>query len=158
MVERDSLKVNLMKKYINKKARYNYEILEKQEAGISLRGGEVKSIREGKIDFTNSFIHIKEGEVFLCNLHISPYLIGRELNYNPKRERKLLLHRKEIKSLIAKLTQKGLTLIPLSIYFKKEKIKIEIGLAKGKKLYDKRRKLKEKSIEKETRRVLKLSR
>jgi len=147
-----------MKKYINKRARHNYEILERKEAGISLKGAEVKSIREGKIDFTNSFIHIKKEEAFLCNLHISPYFSGRELNYDPKRERKLLLHRKEIKSLIGKLNQRGLTLIPLSIYFKKGKIKIEVGLAKGRKLYDKRRKLEEKSIEKETRRVLKLSR
>ncbi len=147
-----------MKKYVNKPANYKYKSLGKREAGISLKGTEVKSIREGGIDFTNSFIHIKKEEVFLCNLHISPYFSGRELNYDPKRERKLLLHRKEIRSLVAKLTQKGLTLIPLSIYFKKGKIKIEIALAKGKKLYDKRRELEEKSIEKETRRVLKLSR
>ncbi|MCD6231769.1 SsrA-binding protein SmpB [Candidatus Aerophobetes bacterium] len=145
-----------MKRYINKKAEYEYKILERWEAGISLKGIEVKSIREGKINFTNSFIRIKREEVFLCNFHISPYSKGNKSDYEPKRERKLLLHRKEIKSLIGKLTQRGLTLIPLSIYCKKGKIKIEIGLAKGRRLFDKRRKLREKSAEEETKRVLKL--
>jgi len=140
---------------VNKKARYEYEILRKWEAGIVLKGAEVKSVREGRVSFTNSFIRIKDGEVFLYNLHIAPYSNSSQVDYDPKRERKLLLHKNEIKSLIGTLTQKRLTLIPLSVYFKEGKVKLEIGLAKGKRLYDKREKLKEKTVEKEIRRTLK---
>jgi len=140
---------------VNKKARYEYEILRKWEAGIVLKGAEVKSVREGRVSFTNSFIRIKDGEVFLYNLHIASYFNSSQVDYDPKRERKLLLHKNEIKSLIGTLTQKRLTLIPLSVYFKEGKVKLEIGLAKGKRLYDKREKLKEKTVEKEIRRTLK---
>jgi len=140
---------------VNKKARYEYEILKRWEAGIVLKGAEVKSVREGKISFTNSFIRIKDGEAFLYNLHIAPYSNSSESSYDPKRERKLLLHKSEIKKILGTLSQKGLTLIPLSVYFKKGKAKLEIGLAKGKKLYDKREKLKERTVEKEIRRALK---
>ena len=140
---------------VNKKARYEYEILRKWEAGIVLKGAEVKSVREGRVSFTNSFIRIKDSEVFLYNLHIASYSNSSQVDYDPKRERKLLLHKNEIKSLIGTLTQKRLTLIPLSVYFKEGKVKLEIGLAKGKRLYDKREKLKEKTVEKEIRRTLK---
>lgn len=139
---------------VNKKATYQYEILEKWEAGIVLKGAEVKSIREGKVNFTDSFIRIREGEVFLYNLYISPYSAS-SFNHDPKRERKLLLHKPQIRRLTGVLAQKGLTLIPLCIYFKENKVKVEIGLAKGKKLYDKREKIKRRMMERETRRILK---
>ncbi len=139
---------------VNKKATYQYEILEKWEVGIVLKGAEVKSIREGKVNFTDSYIRIREGEVFLHNLHISPYSAS-SFNYEPKRERKLLLHKPQIRRLSGILAQKGLTLIPLCIYFKENKVKVEIGLAKGKKLYDKREKIKRRIIERETRRIIK---
>lgn len=140
---------------INKKAKYEYHILEKWEAGIVLRGSEVKSIREGRASFTDSFARARKGEIFLYNLHISPYEADSSPSYDPKRERKLLLHKKQIKSLIGTLSQKGLTLIPLRIYFKNGKAKVELGLARGKRLYDKREKIKERIVQREIRRVLK---
>lgn len=140
---------------INKKARYKYQVLESCEAGIALKGSEVKSIRDGRVSFIDSFAQIKRGEIFLCNLHIAPYPFDHNPGYNPTRERKLLLHKKEIEKLTGVLARKGLTLIPLSIYFKKGRAKVEIGLARGKRLYDKRRKLKEKAIEREVKRTLK---
>ena len=140
---------------INKKARYQYQILDKWEVGIVLKGSEVKSIREGRVNFGDSFARLKGGEIFLYNLHITPYVFAYERDYDPKRERKLLLHKAQIRKLIGTLTQKGLTLIPLSIYLKKGKVKVEIGLARGKRLYDKRRKLKEKAVDQEVKRTLK---
>jgi len=139
----------------NKKARYKYEVVESCEAGIVLKGSEVKSIRDGRVSFVDSFAQIKKGEIFLYNLHIAPYPFDNNPGYEPKRERKLLLHKREISKLTGTLAQKGLTLIPLSIYFKKGRAKVEIGLARGKRLYDKRRKLREKAVEKEVRRTLK---
>lgn len=139
----------------NKKARYKYEVVESCEAGIVLKGSEVKSIRDGRVSFVDSFAQIKKGEIFLYNLHIAPYPFDNNPGYNPKRERKLLLHKNEIEKLTGTLAQKGLTLIPLSIYFKKGRAKVEIGLARGKRLYDKRRKLREKAVEQEVRRTLK---
>jgi len=139
----------------NKKARYKYEVVESCEAGIVLKGSEVKSIRDGRVSFVDSFAQIKKGEIFLYNLHIAPYPFDNNPGYEPKRERKLLLHKKEIEKLTGTLAQKGLTLIPLSIYFKKGRVKVEIGLARGKRLYDKRRKLREKAVEQEVRRTLK---
>ncbi len=139
----------------NKKATHDYHILERWEAGVVLKGSEVKSIREGKVSFTDSFVRVISGELFLHNLHIAPYACTSQGNLDPKRPRKLLLHHGEIKKLIGTLSQKGLTLIPLSIYFKKGKVKLGIGLAKGKHLYDKRQKLREISIEREIKRTLK---
>ncbi len=139
----------------NKKATHDYYILERWEAGVVLKGSEVKSIREGKVSFADSFVRVISGELFLHNLHIAPYACTSQGNLDPKRPRKLLLHHGEIKKLIGTLSQKGLTLIPLSIYFKKGKVKLGIGLAKGKHLYDKRQKLREISIEREIRRTLK---
>jgi len=139
---------------VNKKATYQYKILERWEAGIVLKGTEVKSIRGGGVSFTDSFVRIRRGEIFLHNLHIAPYS-ATSFEYDPKRERKLLLHKSQIRKLTGILTQKGFTLIPLCIYFKKNKVKVEIGLAKGKKLYDKREKIKRKTVERETRHILK---
>jgi len=140
---------------VNKKAKYEYHILDKWVAGIALRGSEVKSIREKRVSFADSFARVKKGEVFLYNLHISRYAADSSPGYDPKRERKLLLHKREIKSLAGTLSQKGLTLIPLCIYFVRGKVKVELGLAKGKRLYDKREKIKERIVQREIRRVLK---
>jgi SsrA-binding protein len=139
----------------NKKARYQYEVVKSYEAGIVLKGSEVKSIRDGRVNFVDSFAQIKRGEIFLYNLHIAPYPFDNSPGYNPRRERKLLFHKNEIEKLTGTSAQKGLTLIPLSIYFKKGRAKVEIGLAKGKRLYDKRRKLREKAVEQEVKRTLK---
>lgn len=140
---------------INKRAFHDYQILETEEAGIVLKGCEVKSIREKRVNFTDSFIRIKDGEAWLCNLHISPYGNAGWESYDPRRDRKLLLHKRQIKRLSGILSQKGLTLIPLKIYFKKNRAKVEIGLARGKRRYDKREILRRKDIEREIKREIK---
>lgn len=122
----------------NKKAYHDYFIEEKYEAGIELYGTEVKSLRMGKCSIKESFIRIDHGEVFVYNMHISPYEKGNIFNKDPLRIKKLLLHRSEIRKISGKIAQKGYTLVPLQIYFKGSLAKVEIGLAKGKKLYDKR--------------------
>lgn len=122
----------------NKKAFHDYFIEDKYEAGISLVGTEVKSLRMGKCSVKESFIRIENGELIIYGMHISPYEKGNIFNKDPLRVRKLLLHKYEIRKLIGKMKQKGYTLVPLSVYFKGSKIKAEIALAKGKKLYDKR--------------------
>lgn len=122
----------------NKKARHEYFILSTYEAGIALLGTEVKSIREGKLNFLDSYARIRNGELWLIGLHISPYEKGNIHNHDPLRERKLLMHSREIERLRKSIDEKGLTFIPLSIYLKNGKIKVELGLAKGKQLYDKR--------------------
>ncbi len=139
----------------NRKARFNYEILEKIEAGISLKGTEVKSVRNKNVSIEESYAQIKNDEVFLYNLHISPYEQGNRENHDPIRVRKLLLHRHEIKKLIAKIQQKGLSLIPLSIYTKKGIIKVELAVGRGKRLVDKRESIKKKAIEREIARIVK---
>ena len=139
----------------NRKARFNYEILEKIEAGISLKGTEVKSVRNKNISIEESYAQIKNDEVFLYNLHISPYEQGNRENHDPIRVRKLLLHRHEIKKLIAKIQQKGLSLVPLSIYTKKGIIKVELAVGRGKRLVDKRESIKKKAIEREIARIVK---
>ncbi len=139
----------------NRKARFNYEILEKIEAGISLKGTEVKSVRNKNVSIEESYAQIRNDEVFLCNLHISPYEQGNRENHDPIRVRKLLLHRHEIKKLIAKIQQKGLSLVPLSIYTRKGIIKVELAVARGKRLVDKRESIKKKAIEREIARVVK---
>ena len=138
----------------NRKAYHDYFIEETYEAGITLLGTEVKSLREGKANLKDSYALIKGNEIFLLNCHISPYSHGNIQNHDPLRTRKLLLHRKEINKLWGKLTQKGLTLIPLKIYFKKGKAKVEIGLAKGKRKYEKRESIKEKEAKREIERHL----
>ena len=123
----------------NRQARYLYEILETHEAGIELVGTEVKSIRAGKVNLRDGYAFIKNGEAWLSNVHISPYqATGQYFNHEPLRVRKLLLHRKEINKLIGQTEQKGLTLVPLKMYFKKGRVKVAIGLGRGKKLHDKR--------------------
>lgn len=133
----------------NKKAWYNYSIEETYEAGISLLGSEVKSLREGKANLGDSYAKIKNGEIFLIDAHISAYSHANRFNHDPLRPRKLLLHKREIKRLIGKVQEKGFTLIPLRLYFSNGKAKVELGLAKGKKKYDKREALKRKAIEEE---------
>ena len=122
----------------NKKAFHDYFILQKMEAGIALLGTEVKAIREGRINLKDSYAIVKEGEAFLLNCHISPYSHGNRENHDPTRSRKLLLHLGEIRKLIGKIQEKGLTLVPLRVYLKRGKIKVELGVARGKKLFDKR--------------------
>ncbi len=139
----------------NKKAYHDYFIQETYEAGLSLVGTEVKSLRDGKANLKESYVHIKTGEAFLLNCHISPYSHGNIQNHEPTRTRKLLLHKREIEKLWAKLKQTGLTLIPLKLYFKEGKAKIEIGLAKGKRQYEKRDTIKKKEASREIERHLK---
>jgi len=122
----------------NKKAYHDYFILEKYEAGLVLHGTEVKSLRMGKCSIKEAFIRVEDGEMYIYGMHISPYEKGNIFNKDPLRVRKLLLHKYEIRKLIGKMNQKGYTLVPLSVYFKGSLIKVEIALAKGKKLYDKR--------------------
>jgi SsrA-binding protein len=140
----------------NKKAYFNYEILETYEAGISLLGSEVKSIREGRISLKESYAEIKDGEVFLVNCHISPYEPANRFNHEPTRERKLLLHRREIKRMIGKVLEKGLTLVPTKVLINdKGKVKVEVSLAKGKRAYQKREIIKERDREREMRAEMK---
>ena len=123
---------------VNRAARHEYFVLETYEAGIELYGTEIKSIRNGSVNLKESWADIQNGEVFINGMHISPYEQGNIFNKDPFRVRKLLLHKKEINKLAGKIKQEGLTLIPLSLYFKKQYVKVELGLCKGKKLYDKR--------------------
>ena len=140
----------------NKKARYNYEIIEKMEAGIVLKGTEVKALREGQASLNDSYAAIDQEEVYLYNSHISPYSMGNRFNHEPRRTRKLLMHANEIRRLIGKVQEKGLTLIPVRLYFNDEgKVKVEIGLARGKRLYDKRRTIAERDAKRELRREIK---
>jgi len=134
---------------VNKKAFHEYFIEDRYEAGIALTGTEVKSIRNGTISLKDSYANLKNSELFLLNCHISPYKFGNYANHDPLRERKLLLHKKEIIKLGIKVTERGYTLIPLKVYLKEGKIKVELGLAKGKKFYDKREAAKQKAIKKD---------
>ncbi len=142
----------------NRKAYHDYFILEKFEAGIALLGTEVKSSREGRVNLKDSYAAIKAGEAFLLNCHISPYSHGNRENHDPTRTRKLLLHRKEIRKLIGKTQEKGLTLVPLRVYLKRGKIKVELGVARGKKNYDKRETERRKEADRETRKAVKYGR
>ncbi|MCD6133526.1 MAG: SsrA-binding protein SmpB [Deltaproteobacteria bacterium] len=140
---------------VNRRAYHDYEILETFEAGIVLRGAEVKSLREGMANLKGSYAEIREEEVWLLNFHISPYPQAGVFNPDPDRDKKLLLHKQQIRKLTGKVKERGLTLIPLKVYFKNGKAKVEIALAKGRKLYDKRRVLKEKELRREKERALK---
>jgi SsrA-binding protein len=139
----------------NRKARHDYEILETVEAGMVLLGTEVKSLREGKANLKDSYAKVKKGEVYLYAFHISPYSHASYDNHEPERVRKLLLHRSEIKRLLGKTLERGFSLIPLKVYFKEGKAKVELGLARGKKLYDKRESLKRKEENRELDRMRK---
>lgn len=134
---------------INRKANYDYEIIDTYEAGIVLTGTEIKSIRLGRITLKDSYAIIKNNEIFLLNVHISSYEQGNRFNHDELRTRKLLLHKKEIVKLKEKIDKEGFTIIPLKLYFVKGKVKILLGLAKGKKNYDKREAIKKKDIERQ---------
>ena len=137
----------------NKRARHDYHILDKWEAGIALTGTEVKSLRNGKANLTDAYGIVKDGEVYLLNLHIAPYAQGNQFNHEPTRTRKLLLHRKEIRRLIGAVERQGLTLVPLELYFKKGIAKVALALGKGKKQHDKRADERKRDDEREMARV-----
>lgn len=138
----------------NRKAFFNYEILERAEAGVRLVGTEVKSIRDGGLNFRDSFVEFRGGELFLVGSRIGPYSHGNIVNHAEERDRKLLLHKREILKLGVKTTEKGLTLVPLKAYFKNGRVKIEIGLARGKRAHDKREAIKRRDVERETRQAV----
>ena len=138
----------------NKKARHDYFLLETLEAGIALVGTEVKSIRAGRVNLKESYISVHAGEVFIEGMHVSPYDFGNRYNVDPLRKRKLLLHKKEIKHLGESIKEKGLTLVPTELYFKGDKIKVEMAIARGKKLYDKRATEAKKTAERDIQRAL----
>lgn len=140
----------------NKKAFFDYFIEDKYEAGISLHGTEVKSLRMGKCSIKESFIRIENGEVYVYNMHISPYEKGNIFNKDPLRVKKLMLHKAEINKLIGKTKEKGMAIVPLKVYFKGSLVKVEIGLAKGKKLYDKRQDIAKKDQRREAERDFKM--
>ena len=140
----------------NKKAYHDYFIEESYEAGIALHGTEVKSMRQGKCSIKESFIRIENGEVYVYGMHVSPYEKGNIFNKDPLRIKKLLLHKYEINKLSGKVAEKGLTLVPLQVYFKEGKVKVEIGLARGKKLYDKRQDLAKKDQRREAEKEFKV--
>lgn len=139
----------------NSKAYHDYFIEDRFEAGIALAGTEVKSIRQGKLNLKDSFCHVKDGELYVYGMHISPYEKGNIFNKDPMRQRKLLMHKREIMRLYGKIKQDGLALIPLSVYFKNAKVKVELGLARGKKLHDKRDAAAARDARREMDRVLK---
>ena len=137
----------------NRRARHEYELLESWEAGLVLQGSEVKSLRAGQANLNDAFGIVREGEVFLINLHIAPYSHGGNYNHEPTRTRKLLLHRREIRRLIGSVERKGLTLVPLELYFRRGQAKVRIALGRGKQAHDKRADLKKRDAEREIARV-----
>ena len=140
----------------NKKAYFDYFIEDKYEAGVALHGTEVKSIRMGKCSIKESYIKIEDGEVFIYGMHISPYEKGNIFNKDPMRVKKLLMHKYEINKIAGKLQQKGLTLVPLQVYLKGSLVKVEVGVARGKKLYDKRQDIAKKDIKREAEKEFKI--
>ena len=139
----------------NRRARHDYDILETYEAGIALRGTEVKSLREGKASLQDAYAKVEDGEVWLYQMHISPYEQGGRFNHDPKRPRKLLLHKYEIRKLIGRTQERGLTLVPLKVYFNERGMaKVELALARGKRLYDRRREIARRIEEKDVERAL----
>lgn len=139
----------------NRKAQHDYFIDETYESGIVLTGTEVKSVRQARVNLKDSYAQVDSGEIFLYNMHISPYDRGNRFNHDPLRRRKLLMHRREISRLTGKVKEKGYTLVPVKIYLKGGLIKIELALAKGKRMYDKRQSLREKESRREAERALK---
>ena len=139
----------------NKKAWHDYFVDEKYEAGIALFGTEVKSIRAGQVNLKDSYCSVKNGELFVLGMHVSPYEKGNIFNREPRRERKLLMHKREIMKINGMLTQKGYTLVPLSLYFSGKNVKVELGLCRGKKLYDKRDSIAAKEVNREIDRKMK---
>ena len=139
----------------NRKAFHDFHLLETFEAGVVLLGTEVKAIREGRVNLRDSFARVEDGEVFLYNVHISPYSHRGYADHEPLRRRKLLLHRSEIRKLIGKTVEKGMTLVPIRMYFKDGRVKIAVSIAKGKKDYDKRETIKNRETDRETRAAIK---
>jgi SsrA-binding protein len=139
----------------NRKARFDYHVLETFEAGVQLLGTEVKGIREGKASLRDAYARVDRGEVWLFNVHINPYSHRGYVDHDPKRKRKLLLHAQEIRKLIGKTTERGLTLVPLKMYFKRGRVKVAIALVKGKQVHDKRETLRKREVDRETRAALK---
>ena len=139
----------------NRRARRNYTVVETLEAGLLLVGSEVKSLREGRLDLKDSYALVKGGEAYLVGAYIAPYEFARDGGHEPERERKLLLHRREIDRMEGQIAEKGLTLVPLQVYFKEGKAKVELGLAKGKTSYDKRETLRERDADREIERAMK---
>src|SRR6266545_6677940 len=133
----------------NRRARHEYEVLETVEAGLVLKGTEAKSLRTGQVNFKDSYAAVRNREAWLLGCHISPYSHGTDANHDPERDRKLLLHRREIERLMGKVAERGLTLVPLRLYFKEGRAKVEIALARGKKLHDKRSALREREVQRE---------
>ena len=156
MPSKDDQGIKLVAK--NKKARFDYELGDRFEAGMVLGGSEVKSLRLGKANLTDSYAKIKDGEAWLISCHISAYPWAHYDNHDPERPRKLLLHRREIRRLDAKLSEQGYSLIPLAIYFKNGKAKVELALAKGKKLFDKRQSIKEREQNRDMARAMRRDR
>lgn len=142
----------------NRKARHDYFVLEQYEAGIELSGTEVKSIRAGKVNLKDAFCQVKNGELFVYNMHISPYEQGNRFNADPMRDRKLLMHKREIRKFYAAVQQDGFALVPLSLYFKNSRVKVAVAVCKGKKLYDKRSSMAERDTKREMDRVMKSQR
>jgi len=138
----------------NRKARHDYFIEETYEAGIALKGTEVKSLRAGKVNLKDSYAQVENGEMYIFNMHISPYEQGNRFNVDPVRPRKLLLHKSEINRLYGKVKQQGLTLVPLKLYFKRGRVKVELALARGKKLYDKREAMAERDARRDVERAM----
>jgi SsrA-binding protein len=141
----------------NRRARHDYHILERIEAGIELRGTEVKSLRNGHITLKDSYADVENGEAFLVGVHINPYEQGNIFNHEPERRRRLLMHKREILKLGARVAEKGLTLIPLCVYFKQGRVKVEIGLCQGKHTVDKRATIREREVKREIDRAMKVS-
>jgi SsrA-binding protein len=139
----------------NRKARHDYHLLETFEAGMVLLGTEVKAVREGRVNLRDSFARVEDGEVFLYNVNISPYSHRGYADHEPMRRRKLLLHRSEIRKLVGRTAEKGLTLVPVRMYFKNGRVKVAVSLAKGKKEYDKRETIKRREVDRETRAAVK---
>ncbi|MEA5465149.1 SsrA-binding protein SmpB [Leptothoe sp. PORK10 BA2] len=140
----------------NRQARFTYEILDSYEAGIALQGTEVKSIRAGKVNLRDGYAQVKNGEVWLLNVHISPHdMTNQAYNHEPRRPRRLLLHKAEIRKLIGKVEEKGLTLVPMKLYLKKGRVKVNIAIGRGKKLHDKRESLKQKQEKRDIERMMK---
>jgi SsrA-binding protein len=142
----------------NRKARHDYHVLETLEAGVALLGTEVKSARAGRVQLKDSFVEFRDGEAYLVGAHISPYSHGNRENHDPERPRKLLLRRRELDRLAGRAVAKGLTVVPLAVYLKGERVKLEIGLVQGKKLYDKRETEKRREQEREVRAAVKAAR
>ena len=153
MTAKDQPKTDVVSIARNKRARFDYHILETFEAGLVLKGTEVKSLREGKATITDAYGIVRDGEIFLLNAHIQPYSHGGYVNHDPTQTRKLLLHRREIRRLIGAVERQGLTLIPLELYFKRGVAKVALALAKGKKLHDKRDTERQRDAEREMARV-----